>query len=316
MGVWARLGMAIGTVMFLLLQAAPAAAELADNLSAYTGRNAQGYFGPLVDAFAADLNAGTFHSAYIPERGLQLSLEVRAMSVYFSDADRTFIATTEGLFRPETTVEAPTVVGRPEVVWVEGVGGTAYAFPSGFGLDSFQFAVPQLRLGSFYGTEMVFRFAFLDQGNDLLVGDLSLNLWGIGLRHSVSQYLNNDFPVDVAASVFWQRFAMEEKERGDDLVTAKTLSIGLQVSKRFAMFEPYAGLAYDRFSLDASYEDEGDPTDRVQLGFDRNDIVQLTLGLSFDLAFLNVHGEYNILEDHLQTRQDALSVGVALQYHR
>jgi hypothetical protein len=302
--------MAIGTAMFLF-QAIPAQAQLEENLSAYTGRNAEGYFSPLVDAFAADLTAGTFHSAYIPRRGLHLSLELRAMSVYFSDDERTFMATTEGLFVPETTTEAPTVVGSSDVLWIEGNAGTHYAFPSGFDIRSFSTLVPQLRVGAVYGTEAVFRYAYFDAGNALL-GDLRFDLYGVGLRHSVSQYMN-DFPIDVALSWFYQRFTLGERERSDDLVSAKTLSIGLQVSKRFKMLEPYAGLAYDRFSLDASYERE--PGDQVDLSFGWDDILQLTLGLSFDLAFLNVHGEYNILEDHFSVRQSAFSVGVALQYN-
>ena len=310
MGVPARLCMAIGTAMFLL-QAIPANAGLKENLSAYTGRNAQGYFGPLVDAFAADLTAGTFYSAYIPKRGLNVSLELRAMSVYFSDADRTFMATTEGLFSPETTTEAPTVVGDNGVLWIEGNGGTHYAFPSGFDIGSFSTFVPQLRVGSIYGTEAVFRYAYLDQGSALL-GDLHFDLYGVGLRHSISQYMT-DLPIDMAMSVFYQRFEMGERERSDDFVTAKTLSIGLQVSKRFAMLEPYAGLAYDRFSLYAQYE--RDPDDRVDLSFGWEDVLQLTLGLSANLAFLNVHGEYNILDDHFSVRQSAFSVGVALRYN-
>ncbi len=96
----------------------------------------------------------------------------------------------------------------------------------------------------------------------------------------------------MAGSVFYQRFGMGDKERGDDLVTANALSFGLQVSKKWSMLDPYAGIAYDRFALDAFYR--ADNLDSVELAFRRNDTIHLTFGLSLNLGFLNVHCEYNL----------------------
>jgi hypothetical protein len=235
------------------------------------------------------------------------------MSVFFTDEDRTFFATTEGDFRPEQTVEVPTVVGRNEAVYVEGENSTTYAFPGGFDLDSFSFAVPQLRIGSVYGTDVLIRYFAFNPGN---VGFGALNLYGFGLQHSISQYIVARIPVDLAAGLFWQRFSMGRNERGDDLTTAEAFTAGLQVSKRIGEIEPYATISYETFSMNVEYVarmisfiDETFYYDDVEFSFHSSKNYRVTLGMSFHIAFLSAHGEYNI------GGQNSLSFGLTFQYH-
>ncbi len=302
-----------GCVALILILASPVSAQLSleQQLSAYTGKNGSAYVAPLVDAFNANLNAGLFHSAYIPRAGLRLRLEFRFMSVFFTDKDRTFLGTTEGDFRPEQTVEVPTVVGPNGAVYVEGEGNTRYAFPGGFDLDSFSFAVPQLRIGDVVGSEVLVRYFAFNPGN---AGFGALNLYGFGLQHSVSQHIGARLPVDLAVGLFWQKFSMGRNERGDDLVTAEAFTAGLQVSKRIGELEPYACLAYDALSMNVEYVARlimGDELvrDDVEFSFNSSKNYHVTLGMTFHLAFLTAHGEYNI------GGQNALSLGLALQYH-
>jgi hypothetical protein len=281
----------------------PVSAQLGTQLSAYTGRNASGYLEPAVDAFGADLQAGLFHTARIAERELRISLEMVIMSARFSQADRTFIAVTEFGFRPEQFAEAPTVVGDEEAVYVDGESETRFWFPGGFDLKSFEFAAPQLRLGSLYGTEALIRFGYYPGGADL--GDFSL--YGVGFRHGVSQYIDS-FPIDVAVGAFWQRFSLGDNERGGDLVLAEAWTVGFQASKRFSWLEPYAGVAYNDFGLDVSYEGT-EPEDKIELSLDSRDHFYMTLGLSVNVSFLVVHGEYN------SGGQNAFALGLAVGYH-
>lgn len=294
----------VGLSALLLFLASPVSAQLQDQLTSYTGRNASGYLGPLVDAFGADLNAGLYHSAYVPNGGFHISLELLFMSAVFNDEDRTFLATTEGSFSPEQTTEAPTVVGSRRAVYVDGDANTHFAFPGGFELSSFNFAVPQLRIGSIYGTEAMFRFAFFYTGNASL-GDF--NLYGLGLRHSISQYMAVSFPVDMAVSAFWQRFSMGDDSKGDDLVSTEAFTAGIQVSKKLAMWEPYVGMSYDLFSGNVTYRG-GTAEDVVDLSFESNEHLHMTFGLSFNMAFLVAHGEYNI------GAQDAFALGLVVQH--
>ncbi len=304
MALKTRLKSGVGLAALILSLASPAFAQLGEQLKSYTGRNASGYFEPLIDAFGADLSAGWYHSARIPEGGLHIDVEMVFMSARFSDADRTFTAATESGFKPEQTAEAPTVVGPREAVRVDGISETSFYFPGGFDLRSFDFAVPQFRVGAPYGTEATIRFGLIYTG-DAGLGDI--RLYGLGARHNVSRYVD-DLPVDVAVGVSWQRFELGENERGGDLVSAQSWTVGFQASKRFSWLEPYVGAAYNDFGLELSYA--GDTAeDTIDMSFDSNDHYRMTLGLSMHVLFAVVHGEYNI------GGQNAFALGLALGFH-
>jgi hypothetical protein len=283
------------TVLIVLLGAtgvSPAAGQIEDQLSSYTGRNAEGYLKPLADAFGADLNSGLFHSAHIPRSGVTLTLEFPIMAVFFGDDDRTFSATTEGNFTPEQTTSAPTVVGSGEVKLVTGDGGTRFAFPGGFNLHSFALAVPQLRIGCFMGTQALIRYIAFNIGDEEL-GDISL--FGFGLRHSISQYLSPAFPVELTGGFFWQSLNIGENQQGKSLLSSSAFSIGVQASRRFVVIEPYAGLSLDRHSLDVAYTSEvaGSTLD-IDLDFEPTTTLHLTLGLCLNLTYFKAYIDYNV----------------------
>jgi hypothetical protein len=297
----------LGCVLIVVVLAVPAAGQVEDQLSAYTGRNATGYLQPLADAFGAGLNDAFYRTAYIPESAVRVSLEVLVMGVVFGDDDREFSATTEQGFLPETTIDAPTIVGDGEAVIVHGLGGTSYAFPGGFDLNSFGLAVPQIRISSFKGTEAVIRYIAFNTG-DAELGDLSL--YGLGARHSISQYFAEDFPADIAAGFLWQSFSVGENEAGNDLISTSAFTAGVQGSKRlpagFATFEPYLALSLDTFKMDVEYQAEVEGSDvDIDLDFERDTSFHLTVGLSLNLVAAAVYGEYNVAS------QNSFSFGVA-----
>jgi hypothetical protein len=293
-----------GLSALILFLATPAFAQLSTWLQSYTGRNAAGYFGPLIDAFGADLNAGLYHTGRVPEDGLHVSLGVVFMSARFSAADRTFTAFTESGFSPEQAVKASTVVGSQTALCVDGDAGTRFCFPGGFDLRSFDFGVPQLRVGALWGTEATIRFGWISTST---TGDGGTYLYGFGVRHGVSRYIEN-CPVDVAAGGHWQRFVSGENERGGDLISAQAWTVGLQASKRWSWSEPYVGIAYDDFGLDVSYEGDT-PEDTIEMSFDASEHYHVTMGLAVNVRFAVVHGEYNI------GGQNAFALGLALGYH-
>ena len=134
---------------------------------------------------------------------------------------------------------------------------------------------------------MLVRF-FAMSNDDIEIGDISL--YGFGVHHSISQYMAPDFPVDLAAGVFYQKLKV-----GDDLMDATAYSFGVQGSRRFpagfAIVEPYASLAVDMYSNDISYE-SGDTT--VDLSFESDTSIDFTVGLNLHAAFLSLNGEYSI----------------------
>jgi hypothetical protein len=281
----------VALLVLLACTAPPLAAQIEDQISAYTGRNAEGYLEPFARAFGADLNAGIFRSASIPKLGVNVRVELLVMGVIFSDEDKTFDGVTERGFSPQQTYpSAPTVVGPTKAVFVYGDNGTAFAFPGGFDLHSFALAVPQLRIGSVFGTEAIFRYFALKAG-DTDIGDIGL--FGFGLHHSISQYFGAALPLDLAAGFFWQRFTL-----GHDLISSNAFSFGVQASKRFARFViPYSGLSYDTFAMDVSYRNKSFGLERpIEIDFERTDTLRLTIGLLVSLPGLNAFGEYGIAE--------------------
>jgi hypothetical protein len=289
----------------LVLYANIASAQIQEQLQAYAGRNASGYLGPLVEALGTDLNSGLFHSAHIPRDGFHVGFELALTTVFFGDDDRTFMATTEGDFAPEQSLVAPTVVGPTNIVFAKGDANTKFLFPGGFDVDNFPFAVPQLRVGSWHGTEAVLRFLVFDTGHADL-GDLSV--YGFGARHSISQYFGDRFPADLALGVLWQSVSLGDNFLGDDLMASDAYSVGVNASRAFGDMTTYTGLAIDWYSMDVTYGFSSDPDDIIELSLESDSAVHFTFGFSYSLAFVDAYGEYNL------ANQNALSVGLAFQY--
>jgi hypothetical protein len=289
-------------IVLLLCLAPPLSAQIEDQLSAYTGKNATGYLQPFSSAFGADLNSGIFRTASIPKMRPKIRLELQVMSVIFGDDDGTFRAVTERGFTPETYAYAPTVVGSGKALIVEGDGGTAFAFPGGFDLNSFALAAPQLRAGGLFGTELILRYFAIDikgsqDSEDSKNSELGkISLFGIGLKHSISQYLPPGIPVDLSAGFFWQSFGLGENKEGDKLISSRAFSVGVQASKKVAMFfEPYTGVSYDTHSMSVAYESEATgSTTAIDIDFEKETTLHLTLGLALELPVIKAFAEYNI----------------------
>ncbi len=280
------------SALLVMLLAPPLSAQIEDHLSAYLGKNAEGYLDPLASAMGTALNGGLWRSGHIPKAGLSIAVEFPLVGLYFSDDDRYFTGTTETGFSPETTAQVPTVIGPTGAVVVPGDGGTSFAFPGGFDIGSFAIVAPQIRVGAVMGTEAMVRFIGFRIGDSEL-GNVMLA--GFGVRHSISQYMGPESPVDLAASFFWQSFKLGENSEGDDLASTKTWSLGAQASRKFGpVLNPYAGLYYNSYKADIKYTSDasGTPED-IEISFDKG-FVQLTLGMELDLWVFNIWGEYNI----------------------
>ena len=274
----------------MLIVASTATAQVEDQLSEYAEANGEGYLQPVADALGADLNGGIWHTAYVPQEGFYVSLETRLVAAFFGDDQRTFTYTPgPGDSEPDegASLEVPTVVGDTE----GGVIPPDIAYAPGFDINSFALAAPQVRIGAFMGTEALFRYVALDVG-DSEFG--SMSLVGVGGRHSISQWMSPDFPVDLAAGFFWQSFQL-----GDDLIDARAMTFGVQASKRissgFAVIEPYGCISYDTFKMDVTYEFEGDDREEetINLEMESDGAVRVTLGLHAQAAFLDLSGEYS-----------------------
>jgi hypothetical protein len=298
-----RIGVAI--VLLVWAHASPAASQVDERLAAYTGRNSKGYLSPLVDAYRSNLNSGLFHSARVPIGGFHVSLELNGMATFFDESSRSFTAVTEGDFLPTQSAVAPTVVGNNDAVFVEGVAGTQFAFPGGFNVDHMWYACPQLRIGSWRGTEAMGRLILYDAGISEL-GETTV--WGVGFRHSISQYLASVRPVDLAVAVTYQDTRLED-ENGQDVLKSDIFTTSLHSSVDLGAMCPYAGLSVNWFDMGLEYVfEEETGLDPFRLDFEYDAELQLTLGIAYRMGGLAVYGEYNWAD------QSSLATGLSVTY--
>ena len=192
-----------------------------------------GYLQPLADASGADFNSGLFHGAGIRKMGFQFYIGLVAPVALIPEKRKTFTALPEGFFEPKNPVDAPTVFGASENLVVNGEGGTQYLFPGGLNMKIFPLAMPQLTIGSIYGTDLTVRY--ITSSTDDALG--RVRYYGFGLKHSISQYFNQ-FPVEVAAGIYNQYFKL------GTIIDARTWLFNIQGSYRFSIFDFYGGLGY------------------------------------------------------------------------
>jgi hypothetical protein len=270
----------LGVMVFFQSQAR---AQIEENLKRYSEANGKGYIQPLVNGFGASMNRGWYESGKVSAVGLKLRISVIAMMAPVLDKDKTFMATTEGTFHPKQTVEVQTIVGSEKSTTVTGTGGTMYSFPGGLDLSMTGFAVPQLTVGSFMGTEASVRY-FVAQLGDSEIGNLELV--GFGIRHSLSQYLLLS-PVDFSVGIFWQSVTL-----GEDLLKFKTLYFGAQASRPFGPLIVYGGAGFDNSSAAINYTyTDGNTTTTLDYDLDGDNGLQITAGLGLNFVLLHLNGD-------------------------
>ena len=117
---------------------------------------------------------------------------------------------------------------------------------------------------------------------DAEIGDVKL--FGLGVRHNVSQYFN-DLPLDVAGAFYYQTFKL-----GDDLIDAKSISFGVQASKSFSVLRPFGGISFDTSSMDATYTSNTTGDDiEISLEMESEQSLHLTAGVAADFGPVEVH---------------------------
>jgi hypothetical protein len=155
----------------------------------------QSYISPYANAFSAGLSGGWYNTAR-PHKILGFDLTVSVNAGIVPSSDNTFDVKKIGLstaFAPTSASGpslTPTVAG-PESPVVpmtvkDASGNTLMSFntPPGVNWKYVPAPTAQIGLGLPFGTELKFRF--LPKVN---IGDGDVSLWGVGVMHSLIQYL-------------------------------------------------------------------------------------------------------------------------------
>jgi len=255
--------------------------ELNDYLSRYVGEEAEGYLQPFANALGADLNTGWYRSAYIKKNGFSLTFMINAQMALVPENQKTFTTTTPDFFSPRRTFEAPTIFGPEASVRVQGDAGTAYNAPGGANLGYLPFGIPQVTIGNVFGTQASFRFFAIDFSGD--IG--RVNVFGWGIRHSVSQYFE-DFPVDLAVGYYSNSFQVGE------YVDANTQFYSLQAGYHISVLEIYGGLGYESADVGISYESE-DVDGKVDVDLKGENDIRFTVGAGVNLGAFRLNADYS-----------------------
>lgn len=129
-----------------------------------------------------------------------------------------------------------------------------FDLPPGGNINSIVAGVPQLIIGSYYGTELLLRFVpTINLGSN--IGDFSF--WGVGLKHSITQYFS-DSPIDGALQIAYQSTNLQNTVGVTNAklnADANFLNLNLQLSKTWdKIFTIYAGISYEKVNIESQYK--------------------------------------------------------------
>lgn len=274
----------LGVALLLSSGTALSQTDLENALKQYNGDAVKGYIQPVADLFGANMNSGYWHSAKMEKWGFHLNVDIVGMAAMVGDDQKSYDAPAPAGFSP-STFKTATVFGDKGTEIRNSLGLSYKGSDGVFNTKVFPLAAPQLSIGYVYGTEAIVRYVALPKVGDEKVPQVSM--WGIGARHSISQYLPS-VPVDLAAGIFYDSFT------AGDLINFKGLTFSAQASKSWSILTLYGGLAYESSKLNLSYTST-DPTvpASVDISLDGANKFRFTGGLCLSLGFMKLFADAN-----------------------
>ena len=236
----------------------------------------KGYSTPLATWTGTYLNSGGYYSASVSKLfGFKLSLV--GMMIFIPEDQQTF--------KLDDGTETATFFGEKGAA-VPGAQGYL-VYPPGVNQSSVPMVMPQIAVSTL-GTELMLRYI-----PAMDIEDVSFDLLGIGVKHSISQYIPL-VPIDIAVQIMYNKFSLEGPEL---LIGTSNLAFNAHASRSFGLFTLYGGLQYESTTLDLEYtfrEANTGLTDEVKASIDGENGVRLTLGAALRLAVLVINADINI----------------------
>ncbi len=286
-------------VLFVLLLAAKFSFAQQDQFASFAENNINGFAQPFVTSLGEGLNSGGFYTAYVPKT-FGFSISFRAMYIFIPNDQKTFTPT----LPPGYTADEPTATfwGNKAAIYT---GPNGYmSFVNGIDKSGTPFYMPQIT-GSLMGTELLIRY--LPQ---IKVGDKNLNFFGVGLRHSISQYIPL-IPIDLAVQVLYNKLSVT------DVISASSFAINGEVSKTLGMLTAYGGIQYESSKFDLTYTLNGDPNSpdpllrqsrEIKASINGKDNFRFIVGASLKLVVLVFNVDYNM------SSQSVLTGGISFEF--
>jgi hypothetical protein len=278
---------AVAILCVFAVVTASAQTSLEDALKQYSGDAVKGYIQPVADLFGANMHAGFYQTADIPKMGFVFSFDIVGMVALVGDDQKSYNATAPPGFTPAQYKTSTIFGGKATEVSNTTNPSLKYRGSDGiFNTSIFPLAVPQVTIGSIYGTVATVRFLTVPKIGDDKVPDVTL--WGIGVRHNVSQYFPK-LPLSISVGVHFNSFT------AGDLVSFKGFAFGAQASKSFSVLTLYGGLGYEKSTMTLKYTST-DPSvpASVSVDLDGANTFRFTGGLKLSLGFFKLFADANL----------------------
>lgn len=161
--------------------------------------------------------------------------------------------------------------------------------------------LPQLSLGTVYGTMVTLRGAPID----IPAGDFGkVRFFGFGVQHNLGMWLPIPI-VDLAVSYYSTSLSIKATQNAKEQELLKTTAsgFGLNVSKQlgfgFLNVTPYAGFGIENSKTTIAYDAPlntaaGPTTVPFSVEFEGENKSRLTVGMSIRLLIININADYNI----------------------
>jgi hypothetical protein len=160
---------------------------------------------PYADALSSSMNSGIFHSAKVP-KGFNMYFGLKGTGAYING-------------------DNPVVKDANKT------------------LSILPMAVPQIQVGSVFGTQFSVRFLPNTLGKYGAVG-----MWGFGIKHGITSHFKK--PIDDFGFLINNMTISDSKSR--DLVSASSIAASLQVSKELSVFTFYTGMQYESSNMEVT----------------------------------------------------------------
>lgn len=334
--------------LFILFQSNVAHAQLdlgiiLEGGSADANTYLQNYMAPMFRGLGFGMNGGWYNTAK-PHKTLGFDLTVTLMASKVPEADEFFTFNNSDYnniyYANGSSVRVPTMFGPnlgaddlPELSIrdfddVDGDGDITeellrISAPTGLGLEEGELgdllpfnAVPvpmiQLGVGLIKGTDLKVRYIPKQNVED----DASIQLFGLGLMHDITQWLPGEKLFPLSLSVFAGYTGMEteiflDKDAGQSMLLEANSFMGqIIASKKILVFTPYAGIGWATSNADVTlkgtYETESATlVDPLQFNYEDSGF-RANLGLMIKLAVITFSGEYAFQE------YDTYSFGIGI----
>ena len=299
--------------------------DIQESLEKFGKENGKVYIKPFVNAYGSNFNTGLYNTAKVL-KPFKFGLFINTMLAFVPDKDKAFLPS-----RPDMYMDDPFNSGEVIYLYEEPYEETATVFgedgsdivhnsllddsallaalglsqddvnaldislPNGANLPAVPLMVPQFHLGLPAGNELMIRgFPKYKISKD--IGDIGF--WGIGLKHSISQYIPL-VPIDLAVQGVYQSLFLE------DILELNNFALNAEISKKLLVWTLYAGMGYEQTKLKAEYETEIKVYDEdsdsfisqplnIDFEIEGDNNFRTTFGIRYSLLLLKLYADYTI----------------------